>query len=175
MVSQHSVEKWIRLFLCPLPYTPSMDPYATDGPADGDEGPDPDEAVPGLMPKLAGVSLILAGVFVAGSGAQLLFFFVLYRWWTKASAIAMVLLGTSALGLGGAVFQARDWATGLGIVLSGTLALGMTGWVIYALSQTLFSPMMLLGWLCSGLSLLLVAMALPSAITVSRARRDLYR
>jgi len=152
-----------------------MDPYSADGPSEHHSGSDPDDAVPGILPRLAGVGLILSGVFVAGSGAQLLFFFTLYELWIQVVAGLMVLLGTVSLPLGGAVFQCRDWATGLGLPLAASTALMMTLWLVYALYVGLFSPMMVLAWLLSGLATLLMAAALPSAMKTSRARRDLYR
>lgn len=136
---------------------------------------DPAAAVPGLQVRAAGAAMIVAGCFVAASGAQLWMFFFLTKLWLKLVASTLVLLGASALPLGGFFYQARSWAVFLSLPVAAGLALGSTIWLFTALYLGLFSPIMLLGSGTSLLAALLVMIGTPGALKASAARAALYR
>ncbi len=144
----------------------------TDGGADDF---DPAAAVPGVVVRIAGGALIVAGCFVAASGLQLWTFFVIYSLWLKIVATLMVLGGLAALPLGGFFYQARSWAVLLSIPLAGGLALGATGWLLYSLLAGMFSPIMLFASGFSMLAALLVVVGTPGALKAAAARKALYR
>ena len=136
--------------------------------------PDPDDAVPGWLASLAGVTLVLSGSMVAGSGLQMLVMMTLYSTWLEVIAWLLMAYGSLTLGLGGLVMRARDTAAFTAAVLSGCATVLLTIWLIFVLYLGLFSPILVFGWLFTGLATVVTTGALPGIYKTSRARRSLY-
>lgn len=149
--------------------------YESDDHGVGGGDPDPAEAVPALLVRVAGVALMASGMLVATSGAQLWTFFVLEAAWVRAVATAMVVVGASAVPLGGLYFQARTWGVAAATGLSGSMALLAVLWLGYSLWVALFSPVMVLAAGASALAFVLVVVAAPLALRAAAARDALYR
>lgn len=134
---------------------------------------DPADAVPGILVRIGGIALIMAGAMTIVSGAQLFAFFTLYSW-VKAVPIVLGLVGAAAVGSGGYLFQGRGWAAWLSLAVGALQALVVVAWTLYALLATLFSPLFLLAAASSSLAAVLALVALPGALKADAARQALY-
>lgn len=147
------------------------DPYESpSAKTDADDEP----LKPGPLLVGTAVALMLAGVLAAAYALQLMVFVH----WHSAVWLVPSLFG--ALGLAQvllAAFVARGQAVPVGVAalvsaLQGLIALS---WFIATLFMTLFSPLGLCWLMLSLPPILLLPVAMPRALRLTRARRALYR
>jgi len=135
--------------------------------------PDLEPLRPGPLLVGTAIALLLAGVLAAAYALQLMIF---VRW---DNAIWLVPATFGALGVAQvllAAFVARGQAIPVGgaAVVSALQALIALAWLVATIFMTLFSPLGLCWLLLSLPPVLLLPIAMPRAIRVSRARRALY-
>jgi len=132
-----------------------------------------EEARPGALLTLTGVAVGAAGMCTAAIGGQFLFIIPVYGWIAPLPYL-FVVAGVVSMILGGLLTQGRAAAAWLTIpTLLGTSVLTL-GWLIYTTMSGLFSLMVVFGMLALAPAALLAPFAVPAAMRVTRARKQLY-
>jgi hypothetical protein len=132
-----------------------------------------EDANPGALVMMGGAALGLAGFCVAALGVQ---FMVLIpvSGWVAPIPYMLLLLGMSALALGGWITRGNAVAAWLGLVVTMATAILVVSWTIFTAVNGLFSLLSIVSTLAIGLALLAVPVAIPGAMRATRVRRALY-